>query len=246
MKTAKNKELASSGILTTTDRKNTSSTPSEEKVYSAIHNAVMDHRLQPGTKLTEASFSQFFGVSRTIIRKALFRLAQKNIVELRPNRGAIVACPTIEETLDVFSARQLIESATTRAVVKSITKEKLKQLKKHVESEEEAQNQSDRHTIIRLLGDFHIVLANMQPNKILAQYVSELVSRTTLIVALYEAPGASACSNHDHWEILKFIEEKDEENAVKSMNEHLQENVDRLHLEEPAETLDLNVIFANN
>lgn len=245
MKAAKKRERPSPNIVDIPDRKNGTSVSSEEKVYIAIYNAVMDHKLQPGTKLTESTFSQFFGVSRTIIRKALFRLAEKNIVELRPNRGAIVACPTVEETLDIFNTRQIIECATISAITKTITKEKLSQLKKHVESEEESQKQGDRHTIIRMLGDFHIVLANMQPNRVLAQYVTELVSRTTLIVALYEAPGASACSNHDHWELLKYIEARDEKNAIKAMREHLQENVDRLRLEEPTVSLNLNEIFAN-
>lgn len=94
----------------------------EDSVVSSIYDAVMDHRLPPGTRLTESTFSKHFKVSRTIVRKALFRLAQKNIVELRPNRGAIVAQPSVEETRDVFKARQIIESAIIREVVKSIGK----------------------------------------------------------------------------------------------------------------------------
>ena len=146
-------------ILGGRNRKDTDS--NEENVYSSIYDAVMDHRLPPGTKLTESTFSEYFHVSRTVIRKALFRLAQKNIVELRPNRGAIVARPSIEETRDVFNARRIIETAIVAAVVKSINKDKIRKLRNHLKEEEKANKNRERRTIVRLSGEFHILLASM-------------------------------------------------------------------------------------
>ena len=218
----------------------------EEKVYSAIYNAVMDHRLPPGTKLTESIFGEYFHVSRTVIRKALFRLAQKNIVELRPNRGAIVARPSIEETRDVFNARRLIETATIVEVISSIDKDQIKRLRNHLKEEETAHNNRERRTIVRLSGEFHTLLASMQANQVLYEYVSDLVSRTTLIVALYESPGSPGCTNHDHLELVNFIAAKDRVNAVKSMNEHLLEIEGNLSLEETTGDFNLEDVFNLN
>src|SRR5215217_1189689 len=64
------------------------------RIYSAVVNAVMSHRLPPGTRLGEAEFCELYDVSRTTVRKALQRLAHEHIVVLRPNRGAVVASPS--------------------------------------------------------------------------------------------------------------------------------------------------------
>jgi DNA-binding GntR family transcriptional regulator len=58
------------------------------RIYQAVLNAVMSHRLPPGTRLGEADFCDLYQVSRTTVRKALQRLAHDHIIELRPNRGA--------------------------------------------------------------------------------------------------------------------------------------------------------------
>ena len=54
----------------------------------------MSQRLAPGTKLPEATLCELFGVGRSVVRKVLQKLAHDHIVQLRPNRGAIVAVPT--------------------------------------------------------------------------------------------------------------------------------------------------------
>ena len=82
-----------------------------ERIYRAVFDSVMSQRLTPGTKLPEASLCELFGVSRSVVRKVLQRLAHDHIVQLRPNRGAIVAVPTPEETRQIFEARRALEAA---------------------------------------------------------------------------------------------------------------------------------------
>ena len=67
--------------------------PSEAWIYDQVFGAILEQRLRPETKLTEAELCDVFGVSRTIIRKVLLRLSLDRVVELRPNRGAIIAAP---------------------------------------------------------------------------------------------------------------------------------------------------------
>ena len=69
----------------------------DDIVYAHIFEAILEQRLAPGTKLSEEALGEIFGVSRTIIRRALSRLAHESVVLLRPNRGAVVASPTVEE-----------------------------------------------------------------------------------------------------------------------------------------------------
>ena len=85
----------------------------DDIVYAHIFEAILEQRLAPGTKLSEEALGEIFGVSRTIIRRALSRLAHEGVVLLRPNRGAVVASPSVEEARQVFLARRLVERAIT-------------------------------------------------------------------------------------------------------------------------------------
>jgi len=223
--------------------KRAASQSSEDDICTAVFNAVMEHRLPPGTKLTESAFSGFFGVGRTVIRNALFKLAQRNVVELRPNKGAVVASPTIEETHAVFDARRIVEREIIQTVANNISKEQLKQLKTLAGKEQKAQKDNDRHTLVRLSGDLHIQLAKIAGNEVITPFLTELVSRTSLIIALYEAPGAPACATHDHWELIDLIEKKQSEDAAEAMLAHLNEVEGRLNLTQTQDNIDLNEIF---
>src|ERR1700726_4966887 len=66
----------------------------ENEIYRRIYDAVLDHRLQPGTKLKEVALAEAFGANRGVVRKVLTRLAYDRLVALRPNRGAVVAIPS--------------------------------------------------------------------------------------------------------------------------------------------------------
>jgi DNA-binding GntR family transcriptional regulator len=215
----------------------------EDSVHAAIYEAVMDHRLPPGIKLTESAFATFFGVSRTIIRKALFRLSQQGVVELRPNRGAVVASPTPEETHNVFDARKLIERELIRAVAQSHTRRQIDELRALVRREKTAQQERDTRSLVRLTGYFHIRLAQFAGNPVLANLVTSLVSRTSLIIALYEAPGVPACPTHDHSELIALIEAGDGAAAAHAMTQHLAEIENRLDLSPKEGPLDLDEVF---
>lgn len=216
----------------------------ENTVHAAIYDAVMDHRLPPGIKLTESAFSAFFGVSRTVIRKALFRLSQQGIVELRPNRGAVVASPTPEETHAVFDARRLIERELIRMVAESRTRRQIQELRALVAREKTAQQNGEARMLVRLTGDFHVRLAEFAGNPVLATLVTSLVSRTSLIIALYEAPGVPACPTHDHSELIALIDAGNGAAAAHAMSQHLTEIENRLDLTTAGGPLDLNEVFA--
>src|SRR5260370_3232896 len=80
----------------------------EDRVFNAILDAVLDHRLAPGTKLTERELTEIFGASRGAVRAALSRLGHSLLVEQRPNRGAVIANPSLPHTRHLFEARPFL------------------------------------------------------------------------------------------------------------------------------------------
>ena len=80
-------------------------------VYRHLFDAILEQRLQPGSRLAEDKLGGIFGVSRTVIRTALQRLAGEGVVVMRPNRGAAVATPGVDEARQVLDARRIVELA---------------------------------------------------------------------------------------------------------------------------------------
>ena len=80
------------------------------QVYHQIFDAILTQRLMPGMKLKEEELTEIFDVSRAVVRRALLRLSHERIVEIRPNRGAIVSSLSAQEAKEVLAARRLIET----------------------------------------------------------------------------------------------------------------------------------------
>lgn len=215
------------------------------RIYAEIFDAVIDHRLLPGVKLTEAVLCDVFRCSRGMVRAALARLAHDKIVELLPNRGAFVATPDVKETQDVFEARQMVERALLEKLVKMGDLElRLAPLRKLVSEERQAYAAKDRATWIRLSNFFHVMLAQIADNRVLTDLMRELTSRTSLIIALYDVPGRSACSFDEHDAILDCLMARDIEGALAAMHHHLHDCEQRLRLGEEGVQPDLRAVFS--
>ena len=216
----------------------------DQRIYESVYSAVMRHRLPPGTKLTEASLCELFHVSRTIVRKALLRLAHEHIVELRHNRGAVVASPSPQDTREIFTARRGIEAAIVPLVTEVAVKADFARLRQHVRDEHAAFQKGDRSTWIRLTGEFHLALADVAGNAVLRRYLAELVSRCSLIIALYDPPQRAFCDNHEHDGLIDAMAKGNVGEALRLMEEHLRLIEGGLQLPERAQDIDLAAIFA--
>ena len=138
-------------------------------IVEALTKAIVEHRLHPGTKLAEQKLADHFGVSRTLVRQALFQLSQNRLIRLEPARGAFVAAPSVIEARQVFAVRRMLEAEMTRAFVREVTPAKIKALKNHVAQEKSAVASGDAPGRTKLLGDFHVRMAELMGNEVLAQ-----------------------------------------------------------------------------
>lgn len=198
-----------------------STKPDVTDITERITNAVMEHRLPPGIKLAEEKLAAAFGVSRTRIRQAFTRLSQEGLVELHPNRGAFVARPSVQDALDVFATRRLLEPEIIRDVIERAGKADLKRLRNHLAREREARENDDRRAIIKLSGEFHMLLADVAGNRFIRKMMDELCPLTCLIIALYDAPQTPACPQDEHSQIVDAIEARDTTRAISTMLHHL-------------------------
>ncbi len=190
-------------------------------IVEALTKAIVEHRLQPGSKLAEQKLADHFGVSRTLVRQALFQLSQNRLITMEPARGAFVAAPSVNEARQVFAVRRMLEAEMTRAFMREVTPAKLQALKDHLAEEQGAVIREDVPGRTELLRDFHVRIAELMGNEVLAQLLGELISRCALITLMYQTHSAAEHSSEEHAAIVSAMAAGDETLAVQLMNDHL-------------------------
>ena len=199
---------------------------STQRIVESITAAIVERRLMPGTKLAEQKIADIFKVSRTLVRQALNQLSRDKLVTLEPARGARVAEPSIEEARQVFDVRRMLETAMIRRAAAELSDVQLTELRGHLRDEQAAVQRTDVSGRTRLLADFHIVIARMLGNEVLADLLADLVTRSSLIALMYQSSHSAEHSWAEHVAIVDALERRDAKAAARLMEDHLH-NVER-------------------
>jgi DNA-binding GntR family transcriptional regulator len=197
-----------------------------QRIVESITTAIVERRLMPGTKLAEQQIADIFGVSRTLVRQALNQLSRDRLVTLEPARGAFVAKPSVQEARQVFEVRAMLEAAMVRQLCAVISDAQVAELRAHVRAEGQAVARTDVSGRTRLLADFHVVLARMLGNQVLAEMLEDLLTRSSLIALMYQSSHSAEHSQAEHVAIVDALEKRDARAAVRLLESHLG-NVER-------------------
>lgn len=192
----------------------------EDAVYTEVRNAICERQLLPDTKLGETLLAEHFGVSRTIIRQVLLRLAGEGLVRQEPNRGAFVARISLEEAQQIYAAWRLVEGTIIQEITGSILPNQVQALRELIAQERKACNQNDYPRLTRLSMQFHIELAALSQNGYLGRFLQDLIPLTSLAY-FYDVRNMPVCTEDEHSQILNCIEAGDAEQAVAVSHKHL-------------------------
>lgn len=215
-------------------------------IYNAILDAILNRQLTPGARLVEAPLCKAFGVTRGVIRRVFVKLAHDKIIKIEPNRGAIVAEHDIEETKAVFEARSMLELGTVKKLAKEAKTLNLKNIRELVRKEENALSNGNWQEWVKLSGDFHLELSEINNNPLVTNYLQTLIARTSLLIRMYETPTHNCCSVEEHTAILNAIENGDEQLAISLMENHLEDYASAFLNRQPASNhANLFEIFQN-
>ncbi|WP_146585122.1 GntR family transcriptional regulator [Puniceibacterium confluentis] len=211
-----------------------------DRVAEALSLAIHEHRLTPGTKLGEDDIGEVYGVSRTIVRAALQRLAHIQLVEIHRNRGAYVAQPSQQEAREVFEARELLEPRTAHMAATRATAADIATLRRHISEEHAAMAGGDRGRALHLSGLFHKEIARIAGQETIGGFIATLIARSSLIIALYWRRESALCESHAHHALIEAIAASDGTSAEALMRSHLVDLHTALDLRQttaPARTL---------
>ncbi|GAB4091063.1 GntR family transcriptional regulator [Hydrogenophaga soli] len=221
-----------------------SSASSTARIVESLTRAIVEHRLAPGTKLAEQKLADQFGVSRTLVRQALFQMTRNRLIRMEPARGAFVATPSADEARQVFAVRRMLEASMVREFVRQVRPAQIKALKAHVRQEKQAVARQDVSGRTELLADFHVRVAELMGNQVLAQLLDELLSRCALITLMYQSTSAAEHSSEEHAAIVNALAAKDEALAVRLMDEHLQHVEQSLHFDRKLPSNDISMALS--
>jgi DNA-binding GntR family transcriptional regulator len=216
----------------------------DEAVYGAILNAIMEGKLKAGTKLAENPLAEIFGVSRERIRKVLHRLGAERRLEMIPNRGARVPRPTLEDVRSVYEAHRVLEAGVLAQLIRTLDDTLLSRLDAHLVEEREAAERQDRALSVKLSGAFHIHLVDALGNPNLSRFLRDLLSRSSVMVSVYEPATQSICAVDEHGAIVAALRARDAARAIEVSREHFMHVESRLRLDPEAPArLDLADVF---
>lgn len=192
-----------------------------DSIADALSLAIHEHRILPGTKLVEDELAEIYGVSRTVVRAALQNLSHIKLVDIRRNKGASVASPSITEAHEVFEARELLEPRTARSAATRATPADIAMLERHISDEHAALAAADPGRALYLSGLFHTEIARIADQTTIAGFIETLIARSSLIIALYWRRESALCDEHAHHALVQALADRNEQKAEELMRSHL-------------------------
>jgi phosphonate utilization transcriptional regulator len=197
-------------------------------VQQEIERAILVGEYAPGSKLIEATLAFKLGVSRGPVREAFRMLEEAGLVRNEKNRGVFVRDIPIDEAIEIFDLRAVMDELVGRQLAKNITPVQLKEIKALVDSMEKAVKALDTYNYHLLNLKFHDRLVEMAGNRKLTEIYRKLIKELSLFRRLNLADGwLMPISSSEHRQIVKAIASGDADAAGKAMFDHVIESKER-------------------
>lgn len=203
--------------------------PLRDVVFTTLRQAILRGELKPGERLMEIQLANKLGVSRTPIREAIRKLELEGLVLMIPRKGAEVAEITEKNLRDVLEVREALEILAVQLACERMTEESIVQLK---EAEKEFENilETDDITLIAEADvKFHDVVYESTDNVRLIQLLNNLREQMYRYRVEYlKKPAVRPIIIEEHIELIKFIENRDQESASRNICKHIDNQVEEV------------------
>jgi DNA-binding GntR family transcriptional regulator len=200
----------------------------KDLVYQQIRKAILSGEVKAGEILKEGELAQQYGAGKTPTREALIVLSYEKFLEPMPRVGYIVARPSIQDVLETFHLRMLLEVEAIGMAAERISEEEIRQL----EDNNQVENELGSHYLgselktkaYELNRDFHLIIAQASGNARLAQTVRQLIDDMERMLS--EDPYLADPAQHQ--EMLECLKGRDKGGAQEAMRQHLEETRSRI------------------
>ena len=200
-----------------------------KNVYESLEEKILSGEYKIGEQITENRISAELGVSRTPVREALMMLEKDGLVDLIPNKCAVVRGVSTDDLIDIYNIRKRLEGLAASLAARRIDEKGISELKETVELSEFYISKNDAEKLKQLDSDFHARVYHYSGSRMLEKVLSDL-HRT---VGSYrkrslENPARLEKSVTEHREIFNAIKAGDAEKADELASLHVGAALDNL------------------
>jgi DNA-binding GntR family transcriptional regulator len=192
-----------------------------ERAYRHLKTAIVSVQTTPGTPLNEQQIAGRLGMSRTPVREALRRLEQEGLVVRHPRRGVVVAPLSMQDVLEIWQLREILEPAACRLAVGRLDPVALAGLERTLSAlvgREPRLEDYERHHQADVA--LHRLIAQATGNARLFQILEALTGRIAR-VRMAHSPTRFRRALREHLDILAALRRGDPEVAAEVMRVHL-------------------------
>lgn len=194
-----------------------------DDIIERVRNAILAGRIVPGQRLVANDLVEQLGVSRGSIREALQRLSAEGLIDITPNRGAMVRRLSREQVRDLFQIRINLEGLGARLAAEHIREADHRKQFLAVWDEVKPDGSERAWSLfMRQNRLYHRTIVSIGGNKQLTQLIDNLQLPIVMFqVGQSMQPENSARSHHDHIQIAEAILAGDAQGAQAAMENHL-------------------------
>ncbi len=143
------------------------STCLRDVVYKGLKKAIVEGRIQTGSRIVEKRFADQMNISRTPVREALKRLENEGLVEHVPNVGSVVKCMDEQEVISLYKAREALETIVLPKIVEKIDENEIEILRNYLFKTEMLLNQRGMDGVANCYMEFQDYLIGLGENRMI-------------------------------------------------------------------------------
>ena len=193
-----------------------------DAAYATLRQAILLGHLRPGDRLAEEQLAREFGVSRTPIREAIFRLEAEHFAIRQVRRGLVVRGIPEEQVLEVFTVWAALDQLAARIAAEQATSPERARLHWINEQIEMTSEQGGSGSIRDLTMQFHEALCEAAHSSTLLQIIRQIHdSARRFGETTFSLPGRPKAAIVEHRAILEAIDQGDADTAGRLAAEHI-------------------------
>ncbi|MDY4009889.1 MAG: GntR family transcriptional regulator [Candidatus Limiplasma sp.] len=196
----------------------------EEQAYRYIKAQIINKKLLPNQQIVEMDVAEESGLSRTSIRTAIRRLHYEGLALLRPNKGAVVVSPSLNEIQDIYACKRLLETEAIKLAATKISSAALKRMEELLALEPETFHNKDFNAFLNLNTEFHMLIAQASGNSCYVKYIKELLTKSNVLLIFYDDFMTTSLEESDahreHIQIYEALCARDAERCANEMFAH--------------------------
>ena len=199
-------------------------------VLTQLRRAISAGEFVPGQPLRQDALAKRFGVSRVPLREAFKVLESEGQVVYEPHRGHKVATLSLDDLLEVYRLRQLLETEAARSALKTVPSPSVLQALHHAAAEvETASAAGDLLRMTEANRRFHFVLVEAAGMPRLDRIVQVLWDATEAYRFVYYGVESNRERvEREHLLIIEAFEQRDAASLIRLLDEHREHAVEAL------------------